>query len=144
MVCAYLSQKLYNHAGVVTSSIKSVAMQKLLALVQNLGARKMSFSESTMKTKKRTCMEEEKSRVIVRISEDGIIIGDFIVMNYDELLHLIEQKECKIIFDSEDAFQNLKNGIEPYIEEIYCIQLATEIEKFIAEQYALQVSTNSL
>ena len=89
-------------------------------------------------------MEEEKSRVIVRISEDGIIIGDFIVMNYDELLHLIEQKECKIIFDSEDAFQNLKNGIEPYIEEIYCIQQATEIEKFIAEQYALQVSTNSL
>lgn len=89
-------------------------------------------------------MEEEKSRVIVRISEDGIIIGDFIVMNYDELLHLIEQKECKIIFDSEDAFQNLKNGIEPCIEEIYCIQLATEIEKFIAEQYALQVSTNSL
>lgn len=89
-------------------------------------------------------MEEEKSRVIVRISEDGIIIGDFIVMNYDELLHLIEQKECKIIFDSEDAFQNLRNGIEPYIEEIYCIQLATEIEKFIAEQYALQVSTNSL
>lgn len=89
-------------------------------------------------------MEEEKSRVIIRISEDGIIIGDFIVMNYDELLHLIEQKECKIIFDSEDAFQNLKNGIEPYIEEIYCIQLATEIEKFIAEQYALQVSTNSL
>lgn len=89
-------------------------------------------------------MEEEKSRVIVRISEDGIIIGDFIVMNYDELLQLIEQKECKIIFDSEDAFQNLKNGIEPYIEEIYCIQLATEIEKFIAEQYALQVSTNSL
>ena len=89
-------------------------------------------------------MEEEKSRVIVRISEDGIIIGDFIVMNYDELLHLIEQKECKIIFDSEDAFQNLKNGIEPYIEEIYCIQLASEIEKFIAEQYALQVSTNSL
>ena len=89
-------------------------------------------------------MEEEKSRVIVRISEDGIIIGDFIVMNYDELLHLIEQKECKIIFDSVDAFQNLKNGIEPYIEEIYCIQLATEIEKFIAEQYALQVSTNSL
>lgn len=57
---------------------------------------------------------------------------------------MIVQEECKIIFDSEDAFQNLKNGIEPYIEEIYCIQLATEIEKFIAEQYALQVSTNSL
>ena len=87
---------------------------------------------------------EEQSKIIIRITDEGIIIGDFLVMGYDELLNLIEQEKCKIIFDSEDAFQNLKNGIEPYIEEIYCIQLATEIEKFIAEQYALQVSTNSL
>ena len=87
---------------------------------------------------------EEQNKIIVRITNEGIIISDFLVMVYDELLHLIVQEKCKIIFDSEDAFQNLKNGIEPYIEEIYCIQLATEIEKFIAEQYALQVLTNSL
>ena len=87
---------------------------------------------------------EEQSKIIVRITDEGIIIGDYLVKGFDELLHLIEHKECKIIFDSEDAFQNLKNGIEPYIEEIYCIKLASEIEKFIAEQYALQVSTNSL
>ena len=87
---------------------------------------------------------EEQSKKIIRITDEGIIFGDYLVMGYDELLHLIVQEECKIIFDSEDAFQNLKNGIEPYIEEIYCIQLAAEIEKFITEQYALQVSTNSL
>lgn len=87
---------------------------------------------------------QEQGKIIVRITNEGIIIGDFLVMGYDELLHLIVQEKCKIIFDSENAFQNLKNGIEPYIEDIYCIQLATEIEKFIAEQYALQVSTNSL
>lgn len=87
---------------------------------------------------------EEQSKIIIRITDEGIIFSDYLVIEYDELIHLIVQEECKIIFDSEDAFQNLKNGIEPYIEEIYCIQLATEIEKFIAEQYALQVSTNSL
>ena len=87
---------------------------------------------------------EEQNKIIVRITDEGIIIGDYLEMGYNELLNLIVQEECKIIFDSEDAFQNLKNGIEPYIEEIYCIQLAAEIEKFIAEQYALQVSTNSL
>lgn len=87
---------------------------------------------------------EEQSKIIITITDEGIIIGDYLVMSYDELVHLIVLEECKINFDSEDAFQNLKNGIEPYIEEIYCIQLATEIEKFIAEQYALQVSTNSL
>lgn len=87
---------------------------------------------------------EEQNKIIIRITDEGIIICDYIVMGYDELLHLIVQERCKIIFDSEDAFQNLKNGIEPYIEEIYCIQLAIEIKKFIAEQYALQVLTNSL
>lgn len=87
---------------------------------------------------------EEQSKIIIRITDEGIIICDYIVMSYDELLHLIVQEGCKIIFDSEGAYQNLKNRIEPYVEEIYCIQLATEIEKFIAEQYALQVLTNSL
>ena len=87
---------------------------------------------------------EEQGKIIIRITDEGIIIGDFLIKGYDELLHLIVQEECKIIFDSEDAYMNLKNGIEPYIEEIYCIQLATEIEKFIAEQYALQVLTNSI
>lgn len=87
---------------------------------------------------------EEQGKIIIRITDEGIIICDYLVMGYDELIHLIVQEGCKIIFDSEDAFQNLKNEIEPYIEEIYCIQLATEIEKFIAEQYALQVSTNSI
>ena len=87
---------------------------------------------------------EEQGKLIIRITDEGIIMCDYLEMRYDELLHLIVQERCKIIFDSEDAFQNLKNGIEPYIEDIYCIQLAAEIEKFIAEQYALQVSTNSL
>lgn len=87
---------------------------------------------------------EEQSKMIIRITDEGIIICDYLIMGYDELLHLIVQERCKIIFDSEDAYQNLKNGIEPYIEEIYCFQLAAEIEKFIAEQYALQVLTNSL
>ena len=87
---------------------------------------------------------EEQGKEIVHVTDEGIIMIDYLVCDYDELLHLIVKEKCKIIFDSEDAFQNLKNGIEPYIEEIYCIELATEIEKFIAEQYALQVSTNSL
>lgn len=87
---------------------------------------------------------EEQSKIIIRITDEGMIICNYIVMGYDELLHLIVQEKCKISFDSEGAFQNLKNGIEPYIEENYCVQLAAEIEKFIAKQYAQQVLTNSL
>lgn len=87
---------------------------------------------------------EEQGKEIVHVTDEGIIKIDYIVCDYDELLHLIVEEKCKINFNSKDAFDNLKNKIEPYVEEIYCIQLATEIEKFIAEQYALQVSNNSL
>lgn len=48
---------------------------------------------------------EEQNKIIVRITDEGIIISDYLVMGYDELLHLIVKEECKIIFDSEDAFE---------------------------------------
>lgn len=35
---------------------------------------------------------EEQSKIIIRITDEGFIIGDYIVRGYDELLHLIEQK----------------------------------------------------
>ena len=54
---------------------------------------------------------EEQSKIIIRITDEGIIICDYLVMGYDELLHLIVQEGCKIIFDSEDAFLNLKKVI---------------------------------
>lgn len=35
---------------------------------------------------------EEQNKIIVRITDEGIIIGDFLVMGYDKLLHLIVQE----------------------------------------------------
>lgn len=39
---------------------------------------------------------EEQNKIIVRITDEGIIIGDYLVMGYDELLHLIVQKNAKL------------------------------------------------
>lgn len=36
---------------------------------------------------------EEQSKIIIRITDEGIIFCEYLVMGYDELLHLIEQKE---------------------------------------------------
>ena len=36
---------------------------------------------------------EEQSKIIIRITDEGIIMGDYLVIGYDELLHLIVQKE---------------------------------------------------
>lgn len=56
---------------------------------------------------------EDQDRVIVHITDKGSIIIDYLMCSYVELVNLIVEKKCKIIFNNEDAFQNLKNGIEP-------------------------------
>lgn len=89
-------------------------------------------------------MEEEKNKVIVRITEDGIIIDDFPYGNYNELVKLIACNDCKLLFDSNVNYNAFVKKLEPYINEVYCVGLAECVKDFIAEQYALQISTNSL
>lgn len=86
----------------------------------------------------------EENKVIVQITNEGVILCNYLVMNYDELLQLIAKEECKIIFDSMGACVNLKSGIFPYIETTYCVQLAKEFEMFIAGEYDSQVTNNSI
>lgn len=51
---------------------------------------------------------EEQGKIIIRITDEGIIICDYLVMGYDELLHLIVQEGCKIIFDREHISKSEK------------------------------------
>lgn len=96
-----------------------------------------------MKIKKKTYMEEE-NKVSVRITSDDIIIGDFPYGNYNELVKLIACNECKLLFDSDVNYNAFMKKLEPYINEEFCVGLAECVKDLIAEQYALQVSTNSL
>lgn len=44
-----------------------------------------------------------------------------------------------LMFDSDEACQNLVNGIYQYIRENCTIELGERIIKFIAEEYSQQV-----
>ena len=89
-------------------------------------------------------MEEEKSKVVVRVTGDGIIIGDFPYGNYVELVKLIACGSCTLLFDDDIDCSALVKKLEPYINEVCCYGMAEYIKDFIAEQYAQQVSINSL
>lgn len=51
-------------------------------------------------------MEEEKNKVVVRITEDGIIIGDFPSEDYVDVVKLIGCNDCILQFDCDVNFKH--------------------------------------
>lgn len=87
---------------------------------------------------------EDKSKEVVRISDEGIVFIDYLLADYTILVNLIASNNCILLFDSEEAFNSLNDLIQPFINERCSFELSIYIKKFIAEQYAQQVSINSL
>ena len=87
---------------------------------------------------------QDKNKEVVRISDEGIVFIDYLLADYTILINLIASKNCILIFDSDEAFNALKEQIEPFIEERCNIELAIYIRNFITEQYTQQVLINSI
>ena len=87
---------------------------------------------------------QDRNKEVVRISDEGFIFIDYLLANYTILVNLIASNNCILLFDSEEAFNSLNELIQPFINDRCSYELAIYIKKFIAEQYAQQVSINSL
>lgn len=87
---------------------------------------------------------QDKNKEVVRISDEGIVYIDYLLADYTILINLIASNNCILFFDSEEAFNSLNELIQPFINDRCSYELAIYIKKFIAEQYAQQVSINSL
>lgn len=87
---------------------------------------------------------QDRNKEVVRISDEGIIFIDWLLADYTILVNLIASNNCILLFDSEEAFNSLNELIQPFINDKCSYELEIYIKKFIAEQYAQQVSINSL
>ena len=87
---------------------------------------------------------QDKNKEVVRISDEGIVYINYLLADYTILINLIASKNCILIFDGDEAFNSLKEQIEPFIEERCNIELAIYIRHFITEQYTQQVLINSI
>ena len=87
---------------------------------------------------------QDKNKEVVRISDEGIVYIDYLLADYTILVNLIASNNCILFFDSEEAFNSLNELIQPFINDRCSYELAIYIKIFIAEQYAQQVSINSL
>lgn len=83
---------------------------------------------------------QDRNKEVVTITDEGIVYIDYLVADYTMLVNLIASDNCIIVFDSEEAFNNLKENLGQYIKNVCSIELAEHIMKFIAEEWLQQVS----
>lgn len=82
---------------------------------------------------------EETNKEVATITDEGIVVIDYLIADYTVLIKLIEKDNCMLMFDSEEAYNNLVQGIYQYIRENCTIELGERIIKFIAEEWSQQV-----
>ena len=82
---------------------------------------------------------QETKKEVVTITDEGIVVIDYLIADYTILIELIEEDNCMLTFDSEEAYNNLVQGIYQYIRENCTIELGERIIKFIAEEWSQQV-----
>lgn len=91
-----------------------------------------------MRTERRTYMQEQNKEVIT-ITDEGIVIIDYLVADYEILVNRIVNNSCILVFDSEEAFKSLNELLQPFLNDRVTIELAEYIKKFIADEYDKQV-----
>ena len=83
---------------------------------------------------------QDKIKEVVTITDEGIVSIDYLIADYTMLVNLIASDNCILVFDSEEAFNNLKENLGQYIKNVCSIELAEHIMKFIADEYNQQLS----
>ena len=83
---------------------------------------------------------QDRNKEVVTITDEGVVYIDYLVADYTILVNLIASDNCIIVFDSEEAYSNLKENLGQYIKNVCSIELAEHIMKFIAEEWLQQVS----
>lgn len=81
-----------------------------------------------------------RSKEVVTITDEGIVSIDYLIADYTMLVNLIASDNCILVFDSEEAYNSLKENLGQYIKNVCSIELAEHIMKFIAEEWLQQVS----
>ena len=82
----------------------------------------------------------ETNKEVVTITDEGTVELDYLDADYTILVNLIASDNCILIYDSEEAYNTLREKLGRYIKDVCSIELAEYIMKFIAEEYNQQVS----
>lgn len=82
---------------------------------------------------------QEQNKEVIQVSEEGILYLDFLPCDFSTLIDLIAEDNCMLIFDTEEAYNNLKREMALFVRKTCSIELGEKVIKFIADEYSQQV-----
>lgn len=87
---------------------------------------------------------EENNKTIVEITDEGIIIIDYLIADYELLFNLIINKSCHLEIASVGGYLALSLGIQNWMFENKSVEEYQEVMDFIQSEYKASVEQINL
>ena len=87
---------------------------------------------------------DENNKTIVEVTDEGIIIVDYLIADYEFLFDLIMNKSCHLEIASEGGYLALTLGIQNWMFENKSVEEYKEVTDFILSEYKASVEQINL
>ena len=87
---------------------------------------------------------DENNKTIVEVTEEGIIVIDYLIADYEFLFDLIMNKSCHLEIASEGGYLALTLGIQNWMFENKSVEEYKEVTDFILSEYKASVEQINL
>lgn len=86
----------------------------------------------------------ENNKIVVEVSDEGIIFVDYLTADDEFLFNLIINKSCHLDIASMRAYLNLTMGMQDWMKENKTIEEYNEVSDFISNEYKASVEQINL
>ena len=87
---------------------------------------------------------DENNKTIVEVTDEGIIIIDYLIADYEFLFNLTINKSCNLEIASEGGYLALTLGIQNWMFENKSVEEYQEVTDFIINEYKASVEQINL
>lgn len=87
---------------------------------------------------------DENNKTIVEVTDEGIIVIDYLIADYEFLFDLIINKSCHLEIASEGGYLALTLGMQNWMFEHKSVEEYQEVTDFIQNEYKASVEQINL
>lgn len=87
---------------------------------------------------------DENNKTIVEVTDEGIIIIDYLIADYEFLFNLIINKSCHLEIASEGEYLALTLGMQNWMFENKSVEEYQEVTDYIQREYKASVEQINL
>lgn len=87
---------------------------------------------------------QKNNKEIIEVTDEGIILMNYLPANYEVLFDLIMYKSCKLNFASVAAWLSLTLGMQNWMFENKTVEEYQEVTNFINKEYKASIEQINL